>query len=253
MNLSGLQLPQPTLPAQASNPTVAVIHRVALTPFHDQLHPLQAAAATAHPPSPRLQTPPSPSSTEWPLHPFMTSCIPCKLQLPQPTLPAQASNPTVAVIHRVALTPFHDQLHPLQAAAATAHPPSPGLQTPPSPSSTEWPLHPFMTSCIPCKLQLPQPTLPAQASNPTVAVIHRVALTPFHDQLHPLQAAAATAHPPSPGLQTPPSPSSTEWPLHPFMTSCIPCKLQLPQPTLPAPGFKPHRRRHPPSGPYTLS
>ncbi|MEW5308415.1 MAG: hypothetical protein WDW38_000379 [Sanguina aurantia] len=60
---SALQLPQPTLPARLPNPTVA------------------------------------PSSTEWPLHPFMTSCIPCKLQLPQPTLPAQASNPTVAVIH----------------------------------------------------------------------------------------------------------------------------------------------------------
>ncbi|MEW5308413.1 MAG: hypothetical protein WDW38_000377 [Sanguina aurantia] len=53
---------------------------------------LAAAAATAHHSQPRLQTPPSPSSTEWPIH------------------------------------PFHDQLHPLQAAAATAHPPSPGFK-----------------------------------------------------------------------------------------------------------------------------
>ncbi|MEW5316814.1 MAG: hypothetical protein WDW38_008163 [Sanguina aurantia] len=148
----------------------------------------KASCSCHSPPSqPRLQTPPSPSSTEWPLHPFMTSASLASkhhsppFSPPAVTLaaaaatahpPGQASNPTVAVIHRVALTPFHDQLHPLQAAAATAHPPSPGLQTPPSPSSTEWPLHPFMTSRIPCKLQLPQPTLPAQASNPTVAVIH---------------------------------------------------------------------------------
>ncbi|MEW5316815.1 MAG: hypothetical protein WDW38_008164 [Sanguina aurantia] len=85
---------------------------------------------------------------------------------------AAAQTVTVFASGKMTEVGFNVVASPQPSAAATAHPPSPGLQTPLSPSSTEWPLHPFMTSCIPCKLQLPQPTLPAQASNPTVAVIH---------------------------------------------------------------------------------